>query len=264
MQRILLISGKKQSGKSSLCNFLHGYEMLRNNAISAFDIGDNGELLVNTKTVDETGRIQEGIGILDIERKDYEFQQYAMDNIWKYIKVYSFADSLKMFAIQHFGLSWKQCYGTDSDKNTPTSIKFSDISFAMGPMVVNAKKKDGTYHNLLSAREFLQLFGTDVCRRIFESCWSKPIIDQILVEQVPLAIISDVRFISEIEMPREFGAKAIRLLRNKYQDGHSSENELDNYTQFDAIVDNNKLTMKEKNHQVFHLLRSWGWIQGEL
>jgi hypothetical protein len=264
MQKILLISGKKQSGKSSLCNFLHGYEMLRNNVISAFDIGDNGELLVNTRAVDADGHIQEGVGILDIERKDFEFQQYAMDNIWKYIKVYSFADSLKMFAIQHFGLSYKQCYGTDEDKNTNTSVKFSDISFAMPPIMVGERKKNGTYNKLLSAREFLQLFGSDICRRIFESCWSKPIIDQILVEQAPLAIISDVRFISEIEMPRAFGAKVIRLLRNKYEDGHSSENELDNYTDFDAVIDNNKLTMKEKNHQVFNLLRSWGWIQGEL
>ena len=43
-QKILVISGKKQSGKSSLSNFIHGYQMLKNGVIKDFDLSDAGEL----------------------------------------------------------------------------------------------------------------------------------------------------------------------------------------------------------------------------
>lgn len=264
MQKILIISGKKQSGKSSLCNFLHGYTMAYNKVISAFDLNDEGQLLVNTRTIDADGHTVEGVGVLDIERKDYEFESYAHQNIWPYVKVYSFADELKMFLIRHFGLTWNQCYGSNDDKETITSFRFCDFSFALDNDYVSKVRKAGKYKEHLTARQVMQLFGTNVCRKIYEACWSRPTFEKILAEQVPLAIITDARFISEIELGHEYGARCLRLARCKYEDSHASENELNNYDGFDAILDNSKITMREKNNTAFQLLKEWEWIEGSI
>lgn len=264
MQNILVISGKKQSGKTSLVNFLHGYEMRRAGAIKAFDINDSGQLLVNTFSVDADGHNVDGVGVLDIERKDYDFERYAANQIWPHIKVYSFADELKQFLIRHFGLTWEQCYGTNEQKESKTPFRWSDFAFALPTAFVGGLKKKKVYSEYMSAREVMQIFGTDVCRRIFESCWSKPTLERIVVENVPLAIITDARFISEIELGKNFGARTLRLARCMYEDAHSSENELNEYDGFDAILDNRQITMRQKNHAAFAILQGWGFIQGDI
>ena len=264
MQKILIISGKKQSGKTSLVNFLHGYEMRRAGSIKAFDINNAGQLLVNTFHVDADGHEVEGVGILDIERKDYDFERYAAQNIWPYIKTYSFADELKQFLIRHFGLSWEQCYGTNEQKETKTPFIWSDFVFALPSPVVGRLKQQKLYTEYMSAREVMQVFGTDICRRIFESCWSKPTLDRIIVEQVPLAIITDARFISELEIGKNYGARNIRLARCKFEDTHSSESALNNYGGFDGVINNQEMTMREKNHAAFAMLQQWGFIQGDI
>lgn len=264
MQRILLVSGKKQSGKSSLVNFLTGLKMRENGVISAFDINDDGKLLVNTKTIDSDGKQVEGVGVLDIERRDHEFLMYAESMIWPHVKLYSFADELKLFLIRHFGLTVEQCYGTDEQKNTPTLLKWSDFAFVFDIHTTSELKKKKLYSKYMTGRDVMQVFGTDVCRRIFESCWAKPVMEQIMIEGSGLAIVSDARFISEIEMAKELGGKSIRLSRNRYEDTHASELALDNYSDYTAIIDNQNMSIREKNHAVFYLLREWGWIKGEL
>lgn len=264
MQNILIISGKKQSGKTSLANFLHGYEMRRTGAIKAFDIDNSGQLLVNTFSVDPDGHEVEGVGILDVERKDYDFERYAAQNIWPHVKTYSFADELKQFLIRHFGLSWEQCYGTDEQKQTITPFRWSDFAFALPTAFVGQIKKKKLYTEHMSARDVMQVFGTDICRRVFESCWSKPTFDKIIVEQVPFAIITDARFISEIELGKNYGAKTLRLTRCRFEDQHASEIELNEYNGFDYILDNQNITMKQKNHAAFAVLQQWGFINGDI
>jgi hypothetical protein len=264
MQKILVISGKKQSGKTSLCNFLYGLKMREKGIIKAFDINNEGDLLVNTSIIDQSGKQTEGVGKFDIERKSPDFIEYCHNIVWPHIKLYSFADELKLFLIRHFGLTVEQCYGTNEQKETNTVLRWCDFNFVLPVKTISALKKEGKYNSYMKAREVMQIFGTDICRRIFSPCWAKPVLESIMVEGSGLAIVSDARFISEIELSREFGAKTVRLTRHKYKDGHSSENELDEYDGFDAVIDNKDMSIREKNESMYMLLKEWGWVEGEL
>ena len=54
-QKILAISGHKRAGKTTCVNFLHGYELQRNQVVKKFALNDRGQLLVNATFIDERG-----------------------------------------------------------------------------------------------------------------------------------------------------------------------------------------------------------------
>ena len=76
MQKILALAGSKQSGKSSCCNFLHGYLMKIHGCIDQFDLTNEGKLIVNSFIENEKGETEDAMGLLEVERDDYEF-------VWK-------------------------------------------------------------------------------------------------------------------------------------------------------------------------------------
>lgn len=247
-QKILAFSGSKQSGKTTRVNFLHGYEMKRTEAIKIFEINENGNLVVNATTTDERGEASEGMGILDVERSDFEFASYASQRIWPFIRGYNFATPLKGVCMSLFGLTQKQCYGTDQEKNTHTNIMWENLSpeHKSGPM---------------TSREFLQHFGTDICRQIKPDIWTSICIDNILDDESDLAIIGDCRFRNEVDAVHEAGGKVVRLLRRPNDDDHSSENALEGYNGFDHVIDNSDMTIEECNKELLNVLIGWGWIQ---
>jgi len=55
-------------------------------------------------------------------------------------------------------------------------------------------------------------------------------------------VISDVRFLNEAKMIKDYGGKLVRLVRKteeQYGQDHISETALDHYEQFDFFIDNN-------------------------
>jgi len=76
-KKILVIAGKKQSGKSSSAKFIYGYEMLRTGVIDKFNLNEEGELFVPTEYINKEGKLEKQYGILDIDRRDYDFTRYA-------------------------------------------------------------------------------------------------------------------------------------------------------------------------------------------
>ena len=127
MTNILGISGAKQSGKTTCSRFLHGYQLRLHEVVNKFFMDEVGNLLVNAVQINENGEEIEGLGVLDIERRDEEFLEYCSRTIWPYVRSFSFADPLKVIATNLFGLSEDQCFGTDEDKNTPVNIKWEDM-----------------------------------------------------------------------------------------------------------------------------------------
>ena len=211
MTNIIGFSGAKQSGKSTCATFLHGYQLRFNDVFEKFLMDEKGSLFVNATEIDENGQEVEGLGMLDVDRQDEEFLEYASRNIWPFVRSFSFADPLKSIAIQLFGLTEEQCYGTDEDKNTPINIKWENM-----PNVINAS-------GFMTAREFLQHFGTDVCRGIKPDIWTSACINRILSSGTELAIVPDVRFPNEVESIQKAGGKVIRLTRKPHEDEHDSE-----------------------------------------
>ena len=96
-----------------------------------------------------------------------------------------------------------------------------------------------------TVREVLQLFGTDACRGIDINCWLR-MYKKTIGEHDNFAVVvtPDVRFPNEVETIKKLGGVCIRLTRNpiKKKDTHESETALDDYTGWDLVIDNSKLS----------------------
>jgi hypothetical protein len=250
MSQILAFSGKKQSGKNTLCNFLHGYQLKSYSMIDGFEIADTGELVIETSIREEGGKISKGKGQIDVTRLDIEFVVWAMDNIWPFVKHYAFATSLKEMGIGLFDIDRNLVYGTDEQKNQPTQYKWED-------MPTKVKGKSG----FITGREFMQYFGTEICRKIYPDIWTDRLIKDIQAEEPNLAIISDARFENEIKAVQAAGGKVIRLTRTvPGEDYHDSEVALDSYDGFDAIIDTQNLGIEASCQKLIEILGEWRWF----
>ena len=151
--------------------------------------------------------------------------------MWPYVKSYSFADPLKTIATELFNIPHKNVYGTNKDKdqkvkhllweNMP-SIQCRD-PYPSGE--VRSLMGQGCYHyeGAMTAREFLQYFGTDVMRKIWEPVWCSGTINKIVKEDSELAIIADVRFPNEVESIKDNNGYVYWMKRAVYKDSHASE-----------------------------------------
>ena len=155
--------------------------------------------------------------------------------------------------MQLFGLTEKQCYGTDEDKNTHTDIMWGNLP--------NVTTHHTSLPNPMTAREFLQYFGTDICRCIKPDVWVENCINRMLGSGTELAIVPDVRFPNEADAIKQAGGKVIRLTRSPHEDSHESETALNDYKDFDYVLENSNMTMDEANRGLLEVLKGWSWLQ---
>ena len=249
MTRILAFAGRKQSGKNSACSFLHGYQMRCHNLIDRFEIDEKGRLLVNATFTNAEGENETSAAVLDVTRTDLDFGLWAAESMWPYIKHYSFAGALKEICTGLFGLNRSQCYGTGEQKNSDTFINWEDMP-----------GYEGDKTGKISAREFMQHFGTDICRKIHPDIWTDHTIKTLRTEEPLIAVISDCRFQNEVDAIQNAGGKVIHLTRGVDNDGHSSEAESDLIDNYDATIDNKNLSLNETNAEIISLLEAWGWL----
>jgi hypothetical protein len=232
--KIVGIAGRKQAGKNTVANYINGHVLVSRNMINDFYIDEDGKLIV--KTTDSNG--EEGFGEFDVTRKDRAFVEYAHKELWPYIKVYHFADPLKEMAINVFGLNPQQVYGSDKDKNTTTHLKWEDLPNC-------PPDKNG----FMTVRDFLQHFGTNIVRKIYNNAWVNATINKIVAEDSEIAIIPDVRFPNEVSAIKENGGFIIRLTRDLYHSDHDSEKALDqsnfDHSNFDLVIDNATMDLNE-------------------
>lgn len=214
MVQIIGISGRKQSGKNTVANYINGCILSNLNMVKNFHVGEDGLLQIETINQQTS---QSGWGIFDVARKDETFTSYAEENLWPFVKLYHFADPLKKMCVELFGLTPQQVYGTDEDKNSETDYD-------------------------MTSREFLQYFGTDVMRKIKDDVWVQYTINTIKQEGPLIAIIPDVRFPNEVSQIKKAGGTVIRLTRDVFNDDHSCEKALDkdvfDWSEFDYVIEN--------------------------
>ena len=267
--KILAFAGTKQSGKSTCSNFIHGYQMKCYGVVENFGITEEGRLAVETEILNEKGQEETSNVILDINRTDMEFAEWAMYSMWPFVKKYSFASALKEISVSLFGLKYEQVYGTEAHK---TQV-LPHIRWENMPGIVTDEKKwdavknkkiEGlSYHKKgpMTVRDFLQYLGTDVMRRIYEPIWVQACIEDIRREEPLLAVIDDCRFINEIEAIQAEGGKVVGLSRSPFEDSHASKQAIkQNSDSFDAVIDNSNKTILETNKSIIDLLDSWGWL----
>jgi hypothetical protein len=300
-QRILGLSGRKQSGKNTATNFITGLELMSVGVVrSAFFIDEQGQLQIGDLFGNE-----EYSGHLDLNRTNPEFVSFLEEHVNPYVKVYSFADLLKKdVCIKILGLTHEQCYGTDDDKNTLTSLLWEnmpgvtvvplspeksevrDMLWSLSEGYTEQKngifevegrlghyytKIHGVVHHTpgpMSAREVLQYVGTDIFRKMYSNVWVDALIRQIKKEDSSYALICDVRFPNEVEGVQAAGGKVVRLTRNPSgnSDAHSSETALDkenfDWSKFDFVLDNADMSINEQNKALHTQLVEWGWAPG--
>lgn len=168
-------------------------------------------------------------------------QKYANGSIepLNSAKIYNFADPLKQdICINILGLTTDQCYGTDDQKNELVNCYWDNRQ--------------------LTAREVMQIVGTDMFRKMQTNVWSGATIRKIQQENSTVAIIADCRFPNEVEAIKTAGGLVIKLNRNPYNSDHASEVALDehlyNQFNFDLVVNNQYLTIDEQNQLICSFL----------
>ena len=246
---ILGISGRKQAGKNTTANILHGIVLKEQGFIKDWEIGDSGQLLIKTSGVD-------GLGEFCVERKDKAFVAWADNNMWPFVKLYSFADSLKWMCTELFDIPNECVWGTNEQKNqiqehllwenmpqVLTPDNWSIFEGRLNPLINTSPEEIGITlkEGPMTAREFMQYLGTDVMRKMYEPIWVKACLKKIQHEQSQLAIIADVRFPSEVKAMEQAGGTVLRLTRKVFsEDNHSSELALDNYSFLNIVENSNE------------------------
>lgn len=186
MTRIICFAGRKQSGKSSCCEYV--YEQLKDKCS---------------------------------------------------VQIYNFADPLKQVCIDILGLAPRQCYGEDKYKNELVDCQW------------NGKQ--------LTAREVMQILGTDILRTMQHNVWTGATIRKIERDNPEVALIGDCRFPNEVEAVQKVGGIVIKLNRNIYHSDHVSETALDrqNYDElnFDAVIQNQFMDLEAKNEVLSRILK---------
>jgi len=233
MTKIIGISGRKQSGKSTTANFINGDILSNRDMVQAFHIDDDGKLVI--KTTNEMG--VSGYGVFDAARKDKTFVEYAEKELWPYVKLYHFADTLKDLAVRLFDIPAVNVYGSDEDKNKPLDYQWENMP--------TETDKTGS----MSAREFLQYFGTTIVREINGDAWVNATINRVLEEGSSVALIPDVRFPNEVDAIKNAGGIVIRMERDPFNDSHQCEAALDSsnydWTNFDLVIPNTVITVEQ-------------------
>lgn len=201
---IIGISGKKQSGKDTICNI-----------IRALDIWDRRKELniwTSCKTREEFAR--EFVWSNTMFLANSKWEKHAL------------ADKLKQMASILL--------------EVPVE-KWEDAEFKNTPNDLYLHIDDRT---TFTNREVLQIIGNTLRENLDPHVWVNALFreysSRMVAVQSPYWIIPDVRMINEAESIKDFEGILIRVNKECSEiDTHISEIELDNYTKFDYVVENN-------------------------
>ena len=135
------------------------------------------------------------------------------------VKRVGFADKLKSVAMELFGLSWDQCYGSQEIKETV------DSRYGMTP------------------REIMQGIGEKM-RQVHPSIWVDTLFNVSIPELVKQGfdcfVISDVRYPNEGDKIHDKGGVVVKVIRRgsgvTVGASHSSETAMQDYSNFDFIL----------------------------
>lgn len=173
-------------------------------------------------------------------------------------KIYNFADSLKQdICMNILGLSYDQCYGSDEAKNSLTDIRWENIP---GYSDFVTQQTDYDSSGFMTARQIMQVVGTDIFRRMKHNVWAQAAINKIKKDGYSFAILADCRFPNEVDAVKSAGGYVIKLTLNPHHSIHASEISLDpeiyDQNNFDCIIDNTVLSVAAKNEAIITCIKN--------
>lgn len=232
---VIGISGKKQSGKTTAGNFIISLYLTQMGISSNTYIDDHGNIIVSDLLGDKSYEGIFSINELMSKPNKSENIEEMLKNLNDEIKIYSFADILKTdICMNILGLTYDQCYGSDDNKNEITNLKWEG--------------------QLLSARDVMQIIGTDIFRKLDTDVWVRSTLSKIRKDKPNIAIITDCRFPNEVSAIKNIGGKVIRLTRSPFISDHASETILDkdkyDWSNFDYIIDNSEFSLHDQLKEI--------------
>ena len=247
---IILISGKKQSGKNTLAHQIVADLLNAHLPYATAYVNDEGDLFIEERQrgcyLGESPKLTTK---LDIGPGGRDAACGWCGH--ELVRIMSFADPIKDFCMKVMGLRHEQVYGSDSQKNTATHLLWDNL-----PAYLRWKHAQRTWWNPLSwlafregpmtAREVMQVFGTDLIRSWHPDAWAKALIQRAIEASEPLVIVPDMRFPNELaagcdadeDDDDDVMVRAVRLQRNVSNDSHLSETALDGTPlhRFDLVI----------------------------
>lgn len=198
------------------------------------------------------------------------FSDHCINDLKLRIEKISFASALKQTCGKLFGIKNENLYGTDEQKNEPTKYKWSDMpGYINEPTLFRFKELDididkmGLFHKSdknISSREFLQFFGTEICRKMNVNVHVESLFNSINCSNKDIFVVPDVRFSNEVRSIQNNGGVVVRLTRNPLNDCHESEKELDLFDGFDMIIDNSNMSIEQEFFMLKDFLTNKSWF----
>lgn len=256
LMHIILLCGGKQSGKTTSATAIYGYHLTQVGAIPNAQIDDRGRMSVVYDKEKNQGIY------FDIDSRDQEFLKFKRNYCDKYINHVGFADELKRVCASLFQLDYDKITGTNQQKEELCAITWGNIYKTLSSAAVKKVRKiygDFEENSCLTNRQFMEVFGTFVCRSISENCHVSSAYQKIKSMDSQIVINTDCRFENEFCIfEKDPDVIKIRLLRDTERSEALSERGLDNIdnSRFDLIVDNQVMSMQEKNMIIIKYLLS--------
>lgn len=253
--KIVGFAGKMQSGKDSSCNLLYAIALRNMLKMTPFaEINAEGKIVAE----DADGNRS----VFNVDSRNPEFMAYMGEHVWPFIRKFSFAEPLKETCQYILGLSEESVWGTNEQKNQPTHLLWENM-----PTNVLEKKlarKSGP----MTGREVMEYYGTQIMRKMYPNVWADALVRRIEMMQPKYATVCDVRFPNEVEAIHNAGGKVIRLTlttEEAAKNTHISNTALDqdvyDWNNFDAVIDNQNMTMKEAHEILIAQLIEWDFMK---
>ena len=292
--KIVGFAGKMQSGKDSSCNLLYAIALRNMLKMTPFaEINAEGKIVAE----DAEGNRQ----VLNVDSRHPEFMAFMAENVWPFIRKFSFAEPLKETCQYILGLPEESVWGTNEQKNQLTHLRWEDMpapafvmkdgSIKYGGLEdkqfedsgiwsewvygVNSSDPRNPYYGMpkagfMTGREVMEYFGTQIMRKMYPNVWADALIRRIEAMNSKYATICDVRFPNEVEAIKNAGGKVIRLTLTTEEaanNTHISNTALDegvyDWNNFDAIIDNQNMTMQEAHAHILDKLIEWDFMKLE-
>lgn len=164
---------------------------------------------------------------------------------------FAFGDELKKFCSEYFEIPLDLFY-SEEGKASLTKYKWQDI-----PGIYKSTDE------CLTVRDFMQVICNDIMGSIFPRIWINKTIKSIKESPSKIIFVSDWRFIKEDNaFIEEHNFDIIRIRLNRYvpqnpiNDKHISETNLDNYPNFNYIIDNQNMNLARSKSVFKRLLMS--------
>jgi len=203
-----------------------------------------------SKIIIATGKAQSGKSIT------CDYIKSILSNYGYSSHIYAFADPLKDLCVGLFGLKKEQCWGNKRQKDETTEFAWENLPVGKNRLRelmdrASIGSKSISQKTKMTAREIMQVWGTDIFREFSGNCWVNSTVNRIKEGFFDYALICDARFPNELDVFKTYDPLVIQLTREIQKSSHPSESGLNNYN-WDSfknynIVDNKEMAILEQN-----------------